>query len=101
MSMPPYRKQAPQWLKSTITQSRADLGAPALKWFVSQQPPTDDKRVNQIDVTAEIEKLAAADEHTIHLKAFDLPPQEKKLVLDTPGIIKLGEVLAEGYLENR
>ena len=71
---------------------------PALRWFVSQQPPTDDKRVNQIDVTAEIEKVAAADKDFIHIKAFDLPEQEKKLVIDTAGIIRLGEIIAEGYL---
>ena len=101
MSFYPYRKDAPGRLQSLITATRKDLNRPQLKWFVSQQPPTDDKRVNQLDVTAEIEKLAANDEHWIHLKAFDLPPQPKKLVIDTAGIIRLGEILAEGYLKSR
>ncbi len=100
MSMPPYRKQAPEWLRSTVEQSRLDLALPELKWFVSQQPPTDDKRVNAIDVTAELEKVAIADKHLIHIQAFDLPKQEKKLVIDTAGIIKLGELIAEKYLEH-
>lgn len=98
MSMHPYRRQAPGWLQSTIEQSRKDLKLPQLTWFVSQQPPTDDKRVNSIDVTAEIEKLAAADEQFIHLKMFDLPPQEKKLVIDTAGIVELGKRLADACL---
>lgn len=98
MSMHPYRRQAPGWLKSTIEKSRTDLKLPQLTWFVSQQPPTDDKRVNSIDVTAEIEKLAAADEHFVHLKMFDLPPQEKKLVIDTVGIVELGKRLADACL---
>ena len=98
MSMPPYRKQAPGWLKSTIEQSRKDLELPQLSWYVSQQPPTDDKRVNSIDVTSEIEKIAAADENLIHLKVFDLPPQEKKLVIDTAGIVELGKRLANAWL---
>ena len=97
MSMPPYRKKSPGWLKSTIAQSRVDLKMPKLKWFVSQQPPTDDKRVNGIEVVPFFEALAAEDPDMIHVKAFDLPKQEKKLVLDSAGVIRLGELLAEGY----
>ena len=101
MSMYPYRKQAPGWLKSTTEQSRKDLKLPQLTWFVSQQPPTDDKRVNSIEVTAEIEKIAANDEHFVHLKMFDLPPQEKKLVIDTAGIVELGKRLADACLAQK
>ncbi|HAB12936.1 MAG TPA: hypothetical protein DCE47_14725, partial [Planctomycetaceae bacterium] len=43
MSMGQYRRKAPEWIRSTVNQSRKDLDAPDLKWFVSQQPPTDDK----------------------------------------------------------
>ncbi len=99
MSMPPYRKKAAEWLRSTVEQSRKDLGRSDLLWFVSQQPPTDDKRVNDFDVTGAIGKVAAEDPNLIHIKAFDLPPQEKKLVLDTAGIIRLGEIMAKVYRE--
>jgi hypothetical protein len=34
------------------------------------------------------------DDDVIHLKAFELPDQEKQLVLDTAGILRLGELLA-------
>jgi hypothetical protein len=98
MSMGHYRKSAPQWLKSTIEQSRKDLQLPALKWFVSQQPPTDDARVNNIDVNAELRKVAADDRNFIHIRAFNLPRQEKKIVIDTNGIVQLGELLAQSYL---
>jgi len=98
MSMHPYRKQAAEWLLSTVKQSRQDLEQPHLKWYVSQQPPTDHERVNSIDVTAEIEKLAATDSDLFHIKAFDLPAQEKKLVIDTAGIVRLGELIAQAYL---
>jgi hypothetical protein len=83
-----------------VNQSREDLDLPELPWFVSQQPPTDDKQVNQIDVTAKIAEVAAADPYLIHIKAFSLPPQEKKLVLDTKGVIALGEELAKSWLEH-
>jgi hypothetical protein len=101
MSWGPFRKGAPLRLKSLVEQSRKDLGLATLKWHVSQQPPTDDKRVNNIDVTAELEKVAAADENLIHIKAFDLPLQKKKLVLDTAGVVEIGEVLARSYLGTR
>ncbi len=100
MSMPPYREQAPDWLKATIAQSRTDLNRAKLTWFVSQQAPTDDERVNGIEVTSKFAAMAEADPDLVHLKAFDLPKQEKKLVLDSAGVIRLGEILAEGYLKS-
>jgi hypothetical protein len=101
MSMPSYRKTAAQRLSSTIAQSRKDLALPALKWYVSQQPPTDHQRVNSIDVTSDLEKIAAADGNLIHIKAFKLPQQKKKLVIDTAGIVRLGELIAEEYLKQQ
>jgi len=101
MSWGPFRKGAPARLKSLVDQSRTDLGLASLKWFVSQQPPTDHERVNGIDVTAELEQVAAADENLIHIKVFDLPPQEKQLVLDTAGVVELGRVIAKRYLATR
>ena len=95
MSFYPYRKEAAGRLQTIIGQSRKDLGQPELKWFVSQQPPTDEKGVNRIDVVADMEKVAAADPNLIHIKAFDLPPQKKRLVLDTAGVIALGRLLGE------
>ena len=99
MSFGPYRRNAAKWLRSTIAQSRKDLELPSLKWFISQQSPTDDKSVNQLDVTKDLAELARGDASTIHLKAFDLPPQREKLVITTAGIVKLGEVLAQGFTE--
>lgn len=78
-----------------------NLAMPALKWYVSQQPPTDHERVNSIDVTTELEEIAAAERNLIHIKAFDLPKQEKKLVIDTAGIVRLGELIAENYLKQQ
>ena len=98
MSFHPYRKQAADRLKAIIAQSRKDLERPALKWYVSQQPPTDDKSVNNIDVVANVDMAAAADPMLIHLKAFNLPLQEKKLVISTAGIVELGEFIAKSYL---
>ena len=98
MAFGAYRRDAAKWLQSTIHASRQDLGMPNLKWFVSQQPPVDDKSVNSIDVTANIEAAAKADPNLVHIKAFDLPPQPEKLVITTPGIVWLGERLAESYL---
>ncbi len=96
-----YRNNAAEWLKSTIAQSRKDLELPSLKWYVSQQPPTDEPGLNRIDVTANLAALATTDHSFFHLKAFDLPPQKEKLVITTAGIVRLGELLAQGYLDRR
>jgi hypothetical protein len=101
MSWGPFRSGAPGRLQALVNQSRLDLELPELPWFVSQQSPTDDEQVNEIDVTAAIEKVAAADPNLIHVKAFDLPAQEKQLVLDTAGIVALGELLAKSVLSRR
>ena len=42
-----------------------------------------------------------ADENLIHSKAFDLPKQEKKIVITTEGIVVLGEVIAASYIKSR
>ena len=101
MSFSPHRRNAAKWLQETIAQVRQDLQLPGLKWFVSQQAPTDEKSVNQIDVVAALEKAAAADPHLIHIKAFDLPAQKQKLVITAEGIVELGELLARHYLTQR
>jgi len=100
MSWGPFRKGAPERVQALINQSRKDLELPNLKWIVSQQPPTDDERVNAIDVTAELASRLDLDPHTIHFKDIDLPKQEKKLVIDTSGIVWLGRELAEQYLQH-
>jgi hypothetical protein len=100
MSWGPFRKGAPQRLMSLVKQSRQDLGRPQLKWYVSQQPPTNDKQVNAIDVTAELDRAVATDSHLIHIKVFNLPQQDKPLVIDTRGIVWLGEAIARTYLES-
>ena len=98
MAFGPYRRNAATWLQSLVVQSRQDLGLPSLKWFVSQQSPPNEKSLNQIDVTADLTALAAAVPNLFHLQAFDLPPPNEKLVIDTVGIVRLGELLAESYL---
>ncbi len=99
MSFGPYRKRAAAHLGSLIAASRKDLALPALPWFVTQQAPTDHQDVNAIDVTADLEKLAAGEEDVVHVKAFELPGREEQLVLTTAGIVALGEVMAARYLD--
>lgn len=98
MSWGPFRQGSPERLMSLVTQSRKDLAMPELQWYVSQQPPTDDERVNKIDVTAKLQQAVSPDKNLIYIQAFDIPPQDKKLVLDTTGIVWLGEQIAEAYL---
>ncbi|MFO0903173.1 MAG: sialate O-acetylesterase [Pirellulales bacterium] len=99
MAFYPYRRDAAKWLQSLVAQSRTDLALPALKWHVSQQPPPDEKGLNALDVTANLASLAASDPAFIHIKAFDLPPQPEKLVITAEGIVRLGELLGNSYLQ--
>lgn len=100
MSFGPFRKSAAEHVKSFVGQSRTDLGIPDLKWFVSQQPPTDHERVNKFDVVSEMKQLAETDENLTLIFADKLPKQEKQLVLDTAGIVAIGELIASRYLEH-
>ncbi len=101
MSFGPYRRDAGRWLQSIVAKSRQDLALPSLKWYVSQQPPTDEEGLNAIDITANLASIAATDPAFIHVKAFNLTPQAEKLVITTAGVVQLGELLAQSYLEHR
>ena len=99
MSFSPFRKKAPRWIESLIKQSRVDLKQPELRWFVTQQPPTDHEQVNAIDVTSELARISDTDPNWIHIRAFGLPKQEKQLVLDESGVISLGQLMAAEYIK--
>ena len=101
MSFFPFRKEAAGRIASIVRQSREDLAMPTLRWFVSQQPPTDHEDVNRIDVTKEIAALAAGDDRLVHIEAFDFPEQREQLVLDTEGVVWLGRRIAREYLAQK
>ena len=94
----PYRKEAAARLSAIVAQSRVDLGAPGLHWFVSQQRPPEGEGLDRLDVSGDLVKLAAADGRLHHVRAFELPGQDQKLVLTTAGIVALGELLADRWL---
>lgn len=101
MSWGRFRKMAAQRLDDLIQQSRKDLQRPKLRWFVSQQPPTDDKRVNGIDATQMMTDAIGTDDNTILLQWGDrIPAQPKKLVLNTEAVVWLGQQLANAYLQD-
>ena len=101
MAFGPYRSNARKWLQSTVAKSRMDLAIPTLKWYASQQLPPDEDGLKSIDVTSSLAALADADPGFILLNAFSLAPQQDKLVINTKGIVQLGELLAQGYLDHR
>ena len=91
----PHRRKAVEWLGELIAATRKDLEAPELRWFVSQQKPTDREGLGAIDVTGALRALAARDPNVFHVECFEPPPQKQALVLDAAGIVWLGERLAE------
>lgn len=101
MSWGPFREGAAKRVMSLVTAVRKDLNQPTLKWYISQQPPTDHESVNHIDVTANIAQATSGDPNIIHIKLNDLPPQREQLVMEASSIVWLGERLANEYLKSR
>jgi Carbohydrate esterase, sialic acid-specific acetylesterase len=99
MSFNSYRKQAAERLATLIAQSRIDLEMPELRWFVSQQPPTDHEKVNKVDVASKVKGIAETDANFVLVQAFRLSGREQNLVITTKGIVELGELLASAYLK--
>jgi len=97
MSWFPFRRDAAKRLQALVTDLRTDLGMPKLPWIVSQQAPTDHKNVNKIDPVAEVAAVAAKDRYMTHVTDLKFPEQEKQLVLDTAGVVRLGEILADTF----
>ena len=97
----PYRRQASKWLKEAVSQSRIDLADPKLKWFVSQQAPSETPGPKEPKIEDELAAITAADPSFIHVPTTDIPKQREKIVFTAPGIVKLGEILAQGYLSKR
>ena len=80
---------------------RQDLSLPELPWFISQQVPTKHDSVDTIDVVSEVRAALADDPHSRHLVADTLPPQREALVLDAAGVVALGQLLADAYLDQQ
>lgn len=99
MSYAPFRRAAPEHLRALIQSTRSDLKMPDLQWIVSQQSPTSNENLDKIPVMEEVAKIAKTDRYLMLVNSLDLPPQPKQLVLNTGGIIALGEQLAKTYLQ--
>ncbi len=101
MSWGPFREGAAKRVMSFITALRRDLGQPNLKWYVGQQPPTNDESVNRADVMSDIAQATSGNPNNVHIKMLDLPAQREQLVIDASGTVWLGERLAKEYLQHR
>jgi len=101
MSWEPFRKGAAERVMSVVNAVRKDLSQPDLKWYISQQPPTDHESVNRVDVMAEIAQATSGDSNIVHIRLNDLPPQREQLVIETAGIVWLGDRLAKEFLQGR
>lgn len=101
MSWGPFREGAAKRVMSFITALRSDLGQPNLKWYVGQQPPTNEESVNRVDVMSDIAQATSGNPNNFHIKMLDLPTQREQLVIDASGTVWLGERLAKEYLQHR
>jgi hypothetical protein len=96
MSWGPFRQGAPERVLSLVRALRQDLQQPQLRWYISQQLPSDHESVNRVDVMSRMSELLAGESGVVYLRDLDLPAQREQLVLDAAGVVRLGEELANG-----
>ena len=101
MSFASYKTNAADWIKRFVEQSRKDLKQKGLKWFISQQPPTQFDGANETDVTGQLQAWAKTDRTTIYVAALGLVKEDEHILMDTEAVVKLGLLLSSTYLENK
>ncbi|MDP6543223.1 MAG: sialate O-acetylesterase [Phycisphaerae bacterium] len=83
-------------LKKLIAGLRKDLSAPKLKWYITEQPvipPSWSGKRKFLDVTKDLQDLAAADANISFIKTSHLP--HRLVVFGTEGVLALGEEMAK------
>ncbi|MFM7919870.1 MAG: sialate O-acetylesterase, partial [Planctomycetaceae bacterium] len=100
MSWGPFRQGAPERVLSLVQALRKDLQQPQLRWYISQQLPSDHESVRSVDVMSRMSEVLAGESGVVLLQALDLPPQREQLVLDAAGVMRLGELLASSVLSD-
>ena len=101
MSFGPYKDHAAEWVQEIVEQSRIDLKDENLRWFISQQAPTDFEGASKTDITLQLRDWAEANENNNHLEARDLLNKGEPILMDSDGVIKLGLLLSNAYLQQR
>ena len=99
MSFHPYRRAAAERVAELVRASRRDLARPSLRWYLSQQAPTDLEHLQELDAVSDVARFAESDEHTVHLP-LEGAPKERALVMEAAGVVWLGEWLAERVAEH-
>jgi hypothetical protein len=99
LSFGPYRHAAAERLGALVAGTRRELGLPNLKWIVSRQPPAEGGPEAAAKLDSALTKLDAADPHLVVLPPFAPPDQPEKIVLTAPGVVALGEALADAALK--
>ncbi len=94
----PYRNQYATNLTTVVTNLRADLGLPQLKWIVAELRDDLIWGQSQLDgLDAKIQSVANADPKLWYIQSDSLSPSSPKPTLGTLGNLELGRLLARGY----
>jgi len=101
MSFGEYKSQASARISLLANQSRLDLGAPALSWFVSQQPPTQFDNAPQEDVSEQLKSWASSHDSNFHLRAEGMVMNDEKILMNSEGVVKLGLLLSNAYIKSQ
>lgn len=101
MSVGQYKAKASAWAKELIDQSRRDLKVADLRWFLSQQPPIQFEGAAEVDVTKQLQDWAESNESNFHIEAHGLVKKSEHILMDSEGVIGLGLLLSNAFLDSR
>jgi hypothetical protein len=101
MSFASYKNEAVSRMKEFVNRSRQDLEMSELKWFVSHQPSIVFDGAAKVDITGQLKDWSQENSSNLHVQALGLLPPQEHLLMDSNGVIKLGLLLADVYLDQR
>lgn len=92
----PYRQKHGAWMKYLIAQVRLDLKQPTLPWFISgQHPQAIWKNIDAMNTS--LKTMAQSEKQVFLIPTAQLP--DARLHFGTQGTLRLGEEMAEAYLQ--
>ncbi|MHC4822978.1 MAG: sialate O-acetylesterase [Planctomycetota bacterium] len=100
MSFGQYKSKATAWVRKLVDQSRRDLNIEDLPWFLSQQPPIQFEGAADVDVTKQLQDWAEPNESNFHIEASGLVKKDEHILMDSEGVVGLGLLLSNAFLNS-
>ena len=96
----PFRSSYATNLSTLVGSMRADLATPDLEWYVAELADSmiwGESKLDELD--AQIESVADVDPLLWFIESDTVPTPDQSATFETEGVLYLGELLAESYLQ--